>query len=119
MLDVEAPQIGAPASVEVRLARPGPKEPQRLLRPRGRLGQVLDVDADDAAAHDGRFPAVVSPTAATDHPRVHPVPRLDADVAITGVRGLEALVGFALGWLAREDKIEISQEKKNFKVALK
>jgi hypothetical protein len=29
------------------------------------------------------------------------------------------LVGFALGWLAREDKIDISQEKKNFKVALK
>jgi hypothetical protein len=29
------------------------------------------------------------------------------------------VVGFALGWLAREDKIEISQEKKSYKVALK
>jgi hypothetical protein len=33
--------------------------------------------------------------------------------------GSGELVGFALGWLAREDKIDISQEKKNFKVALK
>ena len=33
--------------------------------------------------------------------------------------GSSELVGFALGWLAREDKIEISQEKKNIKVALK
>jgi hypothetical protein len=29
------------------------------------------------------------------------------------------LVAFALGWLAREDKIDISQEKKSIKVALK
>lgn len=29
------------------------------------------------------------------------------------------LVSLALGWLAREDKVEILQEKKNFKVALK
>jgi hypothetical protein len=29
------------------------------------------------------------------------------------------LVGLALGWLAREDKIDLSQEKKNIKVALK
>jgi hypothetical protein len=33
--------------------------------------------------------------------------------------GTSELVGFALGWLAREDKIQISLEKKNFKVALK
>ena len=35
------------------------------------------------------------------------------------LNGSGELVGFALGWLAREDKIEISQEKKTFKVALK
>jgi hypothetical protein len=35
------------------------------------------------------------------------------------VNGSSELLGFALGWLAREDKIEISEEKKNFKVALK
>jgi len=35
------------------------------------------------------------------------------------LNGSGELVGFALGWLAREDKIDISQEKKNFKVALK
>ena len=35
------------------------------------------------------------------------------------VNGSGELVGFALGWLAREDKIDISQEKKSFKVALK
>ena len=29
------------------------------------------------------------------------------------------LVGFALGWLAREDKVDITQEKKVVKVALK
>jgi hypothetical protein len=35
------------------------------------------------------------------------------------LNGSGELVGFALGWLAREDKIEIAQEKKSFKVALK
>ena len=35
------------------------------------------------------------------------------------LNGTGELVGFALGWLAREDKIDISQEKKSFKVALK
>jgi predicted ArsR family transcriptional regulator len=29
------------------------------------------------------------------------------------------VVSFALGWLAREDKIDISQEKKTYKIALK
>ena len=29
------------------------------------------------------------------------------------------MVNFALGWLAREDKIEIVQEKRNFRVQLK
>lgn len=29
------------------------------------------------------------------------------------------LVGFALGWLSREDKVDISLQKKSFKVALK
>ena len=33
--------------------------------------------------------------------------------------GSGEIVDFALGWLAREDKIEISQEKKSFKVSLK
>ena len=35
------------------------------------------------------------------------------------LNGSGELVSFALGWLAREDKIEISQDKKSFKVALK
>jgi hypothetical protein len=35
------------------------------------------------------------------------------------LNGSGELVGFALGWLAREDKIEIALEKKTFKVALK
>jgi hypothetical protein len=35
------------------------------------------------------------------------------------LNGSGELVGFALGWLAREDKIDISQDKKTFKVALK
>jgi hypothetical protein len=35
------------------------------------------------------------------------------------LNGSGELVGFALGWLAREDKIDITLEKKNFKVALK
>ena len=33
--------------------------------------------------------------------------------------GSGELVDFALGWLAREDKIDISKEKKSLKVALK
>ncbi len=35
------------------------------------------------------------------------------------LNGSGELVGFALGWLAREDKIDISRDKKSFKVALK
>lgn len=35
------------------------------------------------------------------------------------LNGSGELVGFALGWLAREDKVGISQEKKSIKVALK
>ena len=35
------------------------------------------------------------------------------------LNGSGELVGFALGWLAREDKIDISQDKKSFKVVLK
>jgi len=35
------------------------------------------------------------------------------------LNGSGELVGFALGWLAREDKIDISQDKKNFKASLK
>jgi hypothetical protein len=35
------------------------------------------------------------------------------------LNGSGELVGFALGWLAREDKVDISQEKKSFKVILK
>ncbi len=33
--------------------------------------------------------------------------------------GSGELVNFALGWLAREDKVDISPDKKNFKVSLK
>jgi hypothetical protein len=35
------------------------------------------------------------------------------------LNGSGDLVGFALGWLAREDKVDISPDKKTFKVALK
>ena len=35
------------------------------------------------------------------------------------LNGSGELVGFALGWLAREGKIDISQEKKSLRVALK
>lgn len=37
----------------------------------------------------------------------------------TKLNGSSEVVNFALGWLAREDKIEIMQEKKSFKVKLK
>ena len=33
--------------------------------------------------------------------------------------GSSELVAFALGWLAREEKVDISQEKKNLRVALR
>ncbi len=35
------------------------------------------------------------------------------------LNGSSDLVDFALGWLAREDKVDISREKKSLKVALK
>lgn len=37
----------------------------------------------------------------------------------TKVNGGGDLLNFALGWLAREGKIEITQDKKTFKVSLK
>jgi hypothetical protein len=33
--------------------------------------------------------------------------------------GSSEVAVFALGWLAREDKVDISQDKKSFKVALR
>ena len=35
------------------------------------------------------------------------------------IDGSGELLGFALGWLAREDKVDIRQEKKVLRVALK
>ena len=35
------------------------------------------------------------------------------------LNGSGDLVGFALGWLAREDKVDILQDKKTFTVSLK
>ncbi len=35
------------------------------------------------------------------------------------LNGESDLVNFAVGWLAREDKVEIIPDKKNFRVALK
>ncbi len=35
------------------------------------------------------------------------------------LNGSGELVVFALGWLAREEKVDISQEKKSFKVTLR
>ena len=34
-------------------------------------------------------------------------------------RGTDEILRFAMGWLAREDKIEIIQEKKNLRIQLK
>jgi len=36
-----------------------------------------------------------------------------------GLDGTGELAGFALGWLAREDKVDISQDKRTFKVTLR
>jgi hypothetical protein len=35
------------------------------------------------------------------------------------LNGTSEVVNFALGWLAREDKVEIIQDKKTFKIKLK
>lgn len=35
------------------------------------------------------------------------------------LNGTSELVNFAVGWLAREDKIEIAQEKRSFRIQLK
>lgn len=35
------------------------------------------------------------------------------------VNGSGELVSLALGWLAREDKIDIAQEKKSYRISLK
>ena len=37
----------------------------------------------------------------------------------TKLNGSSEVVNFALGWLAREDKVEIVQDKKSFKAKLK
>lgn len=35
------------------------------------------------------------------------------------VKGSGEVIGFAIGWLAREDQVEITEEKKTFRVQLK
>ena len=35
------------------------------------------------------------------------------------LNGSSELVSFALGWLAREDKVELNQDKKSYRVTLK
>lgn len=37
----------------------------------------------------------------------------------TKLNGSSEVLNFALGWLAREDKVEITQDKRSFKVKLK
>ena len=37
----------------------------------------------------------------------------------TKINGGSEVLNFALGWLAREDKIEITQDKRSFRVKLK
>ena len=44
----------------------------------------------------------------------HTIPQLKKKL-----NGSGELLSFALGWLAREDKIDITQEKKAFKVTLR
>ncbi|MGD0126715.1 MAG: winged helix-turn-helix domain-containing protein [Terriglobia bacterium] len=44
----------------------------------------------------------------------HTIPQLKKKL-----NGSGELLSFALGWLAREDKVDIVQEKKAFKVALR
>ncbi|SPE30606.1 conserved hypothetical protein [Acidobacteriia bacterium SbA2] len=44
----------------------------------------------------------------------HTIPQLKKKL-----NGSGELLSFALGWLAREDKVDITQEKKAFKVALR
>ena len=44
----------------------------------------------------------------------HTIPQLKKKL-----NGSGELLSFALGWLAREDKVEITQEKKAFKVTLR
>ena len=44
----------------------------------------------------------------------HTIPQLKKKL-----NGSGELLSFALGWLAREDKVDITQEKKAFKVTLR
>jgi len=62
VLDVKAPQVGTKASFEVHRAGSGPPQPQCLVRPATRFREVLDVDADDGAAHDRQFVGPLAPT---------------------------------------------------------
>jgi len=54
VLDVQATQVGTPAPLQAGLTLAGPPQLQRLLRPRRRLGWVLDVHADDRPLHGQR-----------------------------------------------------------------
>ena len=89
VLDVEPVEVGPPAQVQVRghAGRPGPPQPQGLLRPRGPR-EVIDVDADHPAAHDGRL-APAGPAAAGCQLGVQPGPGGHRDRAVGAVAGGE------------------------------
>src|SRR5665647_3942273 len=80
VLDVEAPQVGPPADVDVGGAGPRPPQPQGLLCPGSLLRQVLDRDVDHAAAR-ARRRVGAGPASTALEPGVQAMPGLHAQVA--------------------------------------
>ena len=58
---------------------------------------MFDFDADDGSADNRRCATVVSPTSATDNPRVQTMPGDHFDGAVTRVGGDQSLIGLPLG----------------------
>jgi hypothetical protein len=106
MLDVEAQQVGAEPAFKIHLAASGPAQPQRLLRAATGLGQVLDVEADDGAAHDRQVARCLEPTRPGDL-RVQSSPGPDADRPIA-----RRTVRASPGRCARTGPIDTSRSRR-------
>gem|GEM_PF-5234757 len=97
MLQVEAVQARVQAQFEVGLARPPVPEPHQLVvSARARLREPLDVDPDDAPAHD-RWQALPGPAPPAVQARVQVVPGTEADLAVAGVFDGHVGVGYGGG----------------------
>jgi hypothetical protein len=101
VLQVKAPDVGAPDEIQIwrRPLRPVPPQPQNpRFTPTLASRQPLDLHKDEGADHDGQWTAAAPPLVILDL-RVQPGPRPHTHSSVTGV--LTAMLGGGFGPGAR------------------